>query len=75
MLLNVKAVGGSVALGQCGCCGVGSRNRKTVTVKKTFDGACEEVVGELKKFYGEPKMALAEVARAVVERLGFGDRG
>lgn len=72
MLLNVKAKGGIVALGQCGCCGVGCRNRKMVMVKKTFAGACEEVVGELKKFYVEPKMALAEVARAVVKRLGFG---
>lgn len=43
-----------------------------MTVKKTFDGACEEVVGELKKFYGEPRVALAEIARAVVGRLGFG---
>ena len=72
-MLNVKGRGSSVALGQCGCCGVGCRSRKTVTVKKTFDGACEEVVGELKKFYGEPRVALAEIARAVVGRLGFGD--
>lgn len=71
-MLNVKGKGGMVGLGQCGCCGVGRRSRKTVTVKKTFDGACEEVVGELKKFYGEPKVALAEIARAVVWRLGFG---
>lgn len=73
MTLNVKGRGSSVALGQCGCCGTGFRSSKPVTVKKTFDGACEEVVGELKKFYGEPKVALAEIARAVVGRLGFGD--
>ena len=71
-MLNVKGKGSMVGLGQCGCCGTGCRSRKTVTVKKTFDGACEEVVGELKKFYGEPRVALSEIARAVVGRLGFG---
>lgn len=71
-MLNVKAKGGMVALGQCGCCGAHGRSKRAVSVRKTFDGACEEVVGELKKFYVEPKMALAEVARAVVKRLGFG---
>ena len=75
MMLNVKGRGSSVALGQCGCCGTGFSSRKTVTVKKTYAGACEEVVGELSKFYGEPKGALAEVARGIVERLGFGERG
>jgi hypothetical protein len=75
MLLNVKARGSNVALGQCGCCDADGRSKRAVAVRKTFDGACEEVVGELKRFYGEPREALAEVARAVVERLGFRERG
>ncbi|HPO87618.1 MAG TPA: hypothetical protein PLN86_17400 [Candidatus Hydrogenedentes bacterium] len=72
MMLNVKGSGGSMALGGCKCCVKSRPPNKVVKVEKTFAGACEEVVGELKKFYGEPKMALAEVARAVVKRLGFG---
>lgn len=77
MLLNVKARGSSVALGQCGCCGVGKskKNMKAVSVKKTFDGACEEVFGVLNRYYGEPKVALAEIGREIVEKLGFGERG
>ena len=71
-MLNVKGNGSNVALGQCGCCAAKMRSRRVVKVEKTFDGACEEVVGELKKFYGEPKEALAEVTRAIVARLGFG---
>lgn len=72
VMLNVKAGGSGVGLGQCGCCAVKGMSRKVVKVEKTFDGACEEVVGELKKFYGEPRVALAEVTRAIVRRLGFG---
>lgn len=75
MLINVKARGSSVALGQCGCCEVRVKSKRKIAVRKTFDGACEEVIGELKRFYGEPKEALAEVARGIVERLGFGEKG
>jgi hypothetical protein len=72
MLLNIKGNGSNVAMGQCGCCAGKRGSSKMVRVEKTFDGACEEVVGELKKFYGEPREALAEVTRAIVMRLGFG---